>query len=279
MTRAEERLIIAGYQGARTPPEDCWYRMVRRSLEPGAEEVADPVCPDLTILRRGRTRVQGAQAIQADRQPNPERPGWLRVARPAEGKTARVRPSHAVDLSRARGSSEPAAEGLLVHKLLQHLPDVAASWRRAAGERFLAAQKGAPGEVERVALVSTAIAVLDHPACARLFAPSSLAEAEIAAMVALPDGGNVEVSGRMDRLVASPAEVLFCDFKTGAAPGSLEATPRAHLTQAALYQAALASVYSDRPVRAFLIWTEGPQIMELPPGMLNEALAAIAAAP
>ena len=98
-------------------------------------------------------------------------------------------------------------------------------------------------------------------------------------MVALPGGGNVEVSGRLDRLAVTSDEVLFCDFKTGAAPGSLEATPRAHLTQAALYQAALASVYSRTPVRAFLIWTEGPQVVELPPAMLNEALAAVAAAP
>jgi ATP-dependent helicase/nuclease subunit A len=59
----------------------------------------------------------------------------------------------------------------------------------------------------------------------------------------------------------------------------LEATPAAYVTQAALYQAGLAALYPERRVRAFLIWTEGPQVTELPPAMLNAALRALAAPP
>ncbi|MEA2758306.1 MAG: ATP-dependent helicase/nuclease subunit [Methylobacteriaceae bacterium] len=282
MTRAEERLIIAGYQGARTPPEDCWYRMVRRSLEPGAEVMADPVSPEMTILRRGRPRANvGAATAVREGAANNDIPAWLRAAiLPEPGGTGRIRPSHARDPSLRETHSEAALEkGRLLHALLQHLPEVHPQARAAAGERFLGAQALNMDSEGRSGLVNQACAVLDHPACAALFASGSLAEVEIGATVPLPADETIEVSGRVDRLLVNPDEVRFCDFKTGASPPSLEATPRTHVTQAALYRAALAALYPDRPIRAFLIWTEAPQIVELPPAMLNEALAALAAAP
>ncbi|MEA2838942.1 MAG: ATP-dependent helicase/nuclease subunit [Methylobacteriaceae bacterium] len=281
MTRAEERLIIAGYQGIRQPPDDCWYKMVRRSLEPGAEEVPDPVSPETTILRRGRTRTNtGAATAVREGAASNDIPAWLRaVILPEPGGAGRIRPSHALDPSLRQAHSEAALEkGRLLHALLQHLPEVHPQARAAAGERFLGAQALNMEPEGRGALVGQACAVLDHPACAALFASGSLAEVEIAATVPLP-AESIEVSGRIDRLLINPDEVRFCDFKTGASPSALEATPRTHVTQAALYRAALAALYPDRPVRAFLIWTEGPQVVELPPAMLNEALLAGAPAP
>jgi ATP-dependent helicase/nuclease subunit A len=106
-----------------------------------------------------------------------------------------------------------------------------------------------------------------------LFGPGSLAEVEIAATVTLPDACEAEVAGRIDRLVAKSDEVLFCDFKTGAPPSSLAATPAAYVAQSALYRAALASLYPDRGIRGFLVWTDGPAVVELPSTLLDEALA------
>jgi ATP-dependent helicase/nuclease subunit A len=121
--------------------------------------------------------------------------------------------------------------------------------------------------------------VLDAPACARLFAPGSLAEVEIAGTLTLGAKRSVEVSGRIDRLAVNIGEVLCCDFKTGTPPASLQAIAPAYLAQAALYQAALASLYPDRRVRSFLIWTEGPRVLELPPALLAKALASVSPEP
>jgi ATP-dependent helicase/nuclease subunit A len=156
---------------------------------------------------------------------------------------------------------------------------VAPERRAATGERFLAAQAPDLGLHERTAVVAKATAVLNESGAAPLFAEGSLAEVEIAATVTLPGGRTAEVSGRIDRLVVAADEVGFCDFKTGRPPASLEAVAPAHLSQAALYAAALSSLYPHRPVRAFLIWTDGPQVLELSPVMLKEALAALSAPP
>ena len=283
MTRAEERLIIAGYQGVREPPEDCWYQMVRRSLAPGAEEVPDPVVAGAKILRRGKLRQTSTpDAAVASVAGCRELPAWLRSPRPnREESPPALQPSHALS-SRGRvasGSVQVLAEGLLLHALLQHLPGVSPQRRAATAERFLRAQAPSLSADERSSLLGEACSLLDHAACAPFFADGSLAEVEIAATVPLPQGGSIEVSGRIDRLVPGPGEILFCDFKTGAPPASLEALPRAYVTQAALYRAALACLYPGRPVRAFLIWTEGPQVLELPAQKLNGASAALPAPP
>ncbi|MBV9395021.1 MAG: double-strand break repair helicase AddA [Methylobacteriaceae bacterium] len=280
MTRAEERLIIAGYQGVREAPDECWYKMVRRSLGPGAEEVADPAFPALKVLRRGRPRAHlGGGAVE--REPIPGAlPAWLRsAARPGPRRPARIRPSHAFADRREGDGTTALDRGKLLHTLLQHLPPLPRQARSAAGERFLAAQAESLSADKRGALVKEACALLDDPACAPFFVDSSLSEVEIAATVPLPQGAAIEVSGRIDRLVLGLGEILFCDFKTGAPPASAEAPAPADVAQAALYAAALALLYPDRPVRTFLIWTQGPQVRELSPAMLNEGLAALAAPP
>ncbi len=278
MTRAEERLIIAGYQGMRDAPEDCWYKMVRRSLQEGAEEGRDPVFPELTVWRRG----ESLQAIGGERPATAvgavELPPWMRAPARSERAPAALRPSRADEAS-GRSIGAALERGRLLHSLLQHLPSVDPEARLNAGERFLTAQAPQLPLDQRAAMLQSALAVLDHSECAALFAPGSLAEVEITATVALPGGGTAEVSGRIDRLVEHAAEVLFCDFKTGEAPRSPEVTPAAYVAQAALYAAALAAIYPGRRVRAFLLWIEGPRVVELPPGMLNEALGRLGAAP
>ena len=44
MTRAEDRLYVCGWQGRDTPPEDCWYALVRQGMESltGVETLAVP---------------------------------------------------------------------------------------------------------------------------------------------------------------------------------------------------------------------------------------------
>ncbi|MBV8850267.1 MAG: PD-(D/E)XK nuclease family protein, partial [Methylobacteriaceae bacterium] len=280
MTRAEERLIIAGYQGVREAPDECWYRIVRRSLEPGAEVVPDPVDSMLTILRRGQSRdVATADSTAATAMARVELPDWIRMPARAEPRIAAVQPSRASDLRGGAGSAAALDRGRLLHSLLQHLPGLSSDGRSAAGERYLAARAPNLSADERAALLQSALAVLDDAACAPLFAPGSLAEVEIAATVALPPGASADVAGRIDRLAANSAEVLFCDFKTGAAPASLKATPVAYIAQAALYGAVLAAIYPGRRVRSFLIWVDGPRIFELPPDMLDEALRGLPATP
>ena len=51
-----------------------------------------------------------------------------------------------------------------------------------------------------------------------------------------------------------------------------EEVPPAYVRQLALYRALLQKLYPDRPVRAALIWSEVPDLMELSEAVMDQAL-------
>jgi ATP-dependent helicase/nuclease subunit A len=68
--------------------------------------------------------------------------------------------------------------------------------------------------------------------------------------------------------------VLIADYKTNRpAPRRPEEVPRPYLTQLALYRAVLGQLYPDKAIRAVLVWTDVPDLMEISAAALEEALA------
>src|SRR5438105_4373446 len=84
------------------------------------------------------------------------------------------------------------------------------------------------------------------------------------------------VSGQIDRLVVTPGEVLIVDYKTNhAPPRTVVEAPRTYVRQLALYRAVLRKLYPRLPVRAALLWTETPELMEIYAPALDAQLAAL----
>jgi ATP-dependent helicase/nuclease subunit A len=54
--------------------------------------------------------------------------------------------------------------------------------------------------------------------------------------------------------------------------------PQSYVRQLALYRAVLAKLYPERPLRAALIFTEVPDLMELSGELLDTALARVTSA-
>ena len=99
---------------------------------------------------------------------------------------------------------------------------------------------------------------------APVFAPGSRAEVSIVGRLERPGQPAALVSGQIDRLVVTPEEVLIVDFKTNHAPPKTAAeVPRGYIRQLALYRAVLRKLYPERAVRAALLWTETPEMMEI----------------
>ena len=87
------------------------------------------------------------------------------------------------------------------------------------------------------------------------------------------------VSGQIDRLVVRPDAVLIVDYKTNhAPPRSAADAPQPYVRQLALYRAVLAKLYPGRAVRAALLWTELPEIMELSASALDAGLTSVISA-
>ncbi|HEY3718531.1 MAG TPA: PD-(D/E)XK nuclease family protein, partial [Roseiarcus sp.] len=90
---------------------------------------------------------------------------------------------------------------------------------------------------------------------------------------ARPGRPDLVFAGRVDRLAVTADAVYLVDFKTGDDPAS---APRAdYIEQLALYGAALAPLYPDRIIKAYLVWIEAGRLTRLSPAALDRALAGL----
>ncbi|HWN48566.1 MAG TPA: double-strand break repair helicase AddA [Xanthobacteraceae bacterium] len=216
-----------------------------------------------------------------------EVPAWLTMPAPPDiGRPVAMSPSTAYDESAAPRVASPRrpeaaqaqamARGTLIHRLMQSLPDVEPARREATAQNFLARAGAEFSADDRNRFVSQALAIFADPRFAPLFAPGSRAEVPIVGRLARTGGPEIFVSGQIDRLAITAHAVLIADYKTNRdPPKSVDAAPQAYVQQLALYRAVLGKIYPDRPIRAALVWTEMPDLMEISAAMLDEAAARI----
>ena len=281
LTRAEERLVIAGALGPRmrgVPPADSWYAKAEAALTGlGAEEVADPLWGAARHYVGEGVAGGRVRPPRERRQPAPvAEPAWLRRPAPEERRPPRPLAPSAIgqddvaDPPPSPAMLDAARRGRLLHALFERLPGVAPDRREAAAERWLASAAGIGDAAVRAALIADACAIIGDPAYTELFAPDALAEAPIAAVV----GGEV-IAGTVDRLLVTDTTVTVVDFKTGRrVPQGLAQVPAHHLTQMGAYAAALSVIFPGRNVRAALLYTAGPVLLTIPDETLKRTYPA-----
>jgi ATP-dependent helicase/nuclease subunit A len=204
-------------------------------------------------------------------------PAWLtRNATPEIAATRTITPS-SVEEDAARpaasgGASAALLRGSLVHRLMQSLPDIPAERRAKAAEDYLARAGDKLAADERAAMIEQVMLVLEHPHFHELYTPGGRAEVPIVGRLEI-GGHTVRVSGQIDRLAVTPQAVLIADYKTNRPPPRrIDDVPRAYVRQLAFYRAVLARLYPGRLVRAALVWTEVPDLMELSAEEMDRAL-------
>ena len=154
--------------------------------------------------------------------------------------------------------------GLLVHRLLQSLPELPAAERDSAARRFLALPTHGLAGAEQDEIRRETIAVLCDPDFAALFGPNSQAEVPLVGLI----GGHA-VSAQIDRLLVEDGRVLIVDYKTLRPPPAVEQeVAPVYLRQLAIYRAALSRIYPRHEIRCALLWTEGPRLMPISPETL-----------
>ena len=292
MTRAADRLVIGGCMpGNRNAIRPLsWYDLIDKGLRNSGLKVEEFENAGGKAKRYSRPEdaavaatVVAAPAIAAPT----ALPSWLRTSAPPEAPADNLlRPSdpgedegHRVRTAESIHERARALQrGTLVHRLLQSLPEVEAARRVEAATRYLARNAADWTEADRAALAGSVLDLIADARFAGVFAPGSRAEVSIVGRLARQGQPPALVSGQIDRLVVTPAEVLIVDFKTNHAPPRQAAeAPAAYVRQLALYRAVLGRLYPDRTVRAALLWTETPELMEISAPALDAALASFGA--
>ncbi|KRE09329.1 hypothetical protein ASE63_21730 [Bosea sp. Root381] len=288
MTRAEDRLIVCGAQAKGEAPEGSWYAMIEAGLAASTTGLNEIGEGEQAIRRFMASVPQVQEAAEARPAPATERvPGWLYSLPPREEEPAPpLKPSSA--LSAADQPERPvdgpflaaaASAGRFAHLLLQMLPEIARDQREPVAQALGQARAGAVPPERRKTIITDALALLDEPALAGLFAPGSLAEVPISGAVRLSGGRSRPVSGQIDRLAVSADEVVIADFKTAARPPrDASAIPETTLAQLAVYRALVGEIYPGRRVRALLVYTATLTRLEPDPARLDAVLAGLSGA-
>ena len=295
MTRARDRLYVAGFETNKGREAGCWYDLVHNALQPICQANPQPDGRPVLRLQSPQTaapKSAGSESIAAST-PVPY-PDWaMRHAPRAEARTVPLAPSRLAPLDTEEGSgvappSEAVASprglatgnrflrGTLTHALLQHLPALAPQNRKAAAERFLAVRAPELPAKIRGGIIAEVLAILEHPDFAPVFGPGSAAEVPLVAEIPMPDGPPVRIAGQIDRLHASSSGVMIVDYKTNRPPPQdLAMVPAAYLIQLAAYRLAIVRIYPAQSVRAALLWTDGARLMEVPAALLDDHAKAI----
>ena len=266
LTRAEEHLFIGGAlkprQMTKGLGERCWHLQVDRAL--AAMGIAE-VDGERTLVHH-EAEPRRARSMEPETVRTVREPEWLRKPAPEEARPPRplapsaILPADTVSDPPPSPEMRRAAErGARLHSLFERLPNVEPARRAVFADRWLREAAAMDDPDARRLLIGDALRVLDDPAFAEIFAPDALAEAPLAGVVE----GQV-IAGTVDRLLVSDARVLVVDFKTGRrVPATADAVAPHHKAQMAAYVAVLRGIFPDREVRAALLYTAGPNLIQL----------------
>lgn len=277
LTRAADRLYVCGWKprkSAKSAKSDIrnWHEMAQAAIESlgGTEKTEDG--REIWRYREETSEPAAPPPVAAEAAETAALPDWILRPAPPDPVPPRPlapsRPEYDEPSADSPLSGDGAARfrrGILLHELLQRLPELPEAERAGAAERYLAAAGGGLPAAAAAELARECCAVLAHPDFSALFGPGSRAEAPLAGLV-----GNRVISGTVDRLLVTDSRILLIDYKSNRPPPEdPAAVAPLYLRQMAAYRAVLRQAFPGRPVACALLWTAVPRLMPLCDSLLD----------
>jgi len=263
LTRAEDRLCLCGYYQKNKPKDDCWYELCSKALQPLCEQNGENLVYEVKQKYEPSSKKNIEKKLN-----NIEYPNWLFEKAEQESPLAKpYTPSKPDEIDDDDALFSPLTtentnryrRGIVIHKLLQFLPDVVSTDKASVIKEFL--QKNAPefSEKQKERIVDEVLKLVNNPSFAPLFGNNSQAEVAIF--------GEVEgkiISAQIDRLVVLDNEVWIVDFKTNRpAAETKEDVQGVYIKQLSAYKSLLERIYPQKQVKTFILWTDTTHIMQI----------------
>ncbi|TVQ81718.1 MAG: double-strand break repair helicase AddA [Micavibrio sp.] len=309
MTRAEDRLMVYGYQNSKNRKEDCWYELVKKGLEENLgkdvvyEEAENGDIIRFTAPQTARPKDDGVRPPKKRRKSGV--PQWARAQAPAPvPPIKKFTPSMAfrqvkqvandnklkdAGLEKKPKTAPSPLDGLeetrdqtignIVHQLLEVLPQIPKDQQMEAAKNYIEKpawnlpkneQKRIYGQIDRI---------INDPEFGIMFGPNSRPEVSISGKIT-QNGEEKLLSGTIDRLVVGEKTVWIVDYKNSKyIPKTADKISPQYVLQLAAYREAVKDIYPDKEVKCALLWTRKALLQPVPDTMLDQACAKAGIAP
>lgn len=266
LTRAEDELVITGWETSRETSDQCWYHSVEPSLRQLGTQQENGIycyeCPQQRLISKGVD--QGPKATMTTY------PEWLFQNPPSEiGEAEPLSPSIFVANKTLKPSDtsafisllnqgevlDPYKSGNYVHTLLEVLPTLP----KDQWDSYAARQAHHLGLSIFQDLFQNVTNLLENPDFADVFGPNSYGEVPVSGNV-----GGQKFNGQIDRLIITDETLTIIDFKSNqAVPQTKEEIPESYSAQLGIYKDLLQQVYPHHTIECILIWVRTQQKMIL----------------
>ncbi len=260
LTRAEDRLYIAGYTKQKNLDENSWYSLMKNNLISNID-VADK---NKIVYEIPQTNeVKEKEIKQVEYKENKDYSFLLNPAPIDLPLSKPLTPSHA-DEDDEEIASSPLDDngkfyrrGSIIHKLLQYICDVDIKNRKEASLRFLERHLPDFTKTEINKIVDEVLMLCNE--YSYIFSNNSMAEVPIVGEV----DGKI-ISAKIDRLVITENTVTIVDFKTNRPSAkTINDVPKLYIKQMMLYRSLLQKLYPDKIIETYLLWTNTCNMMKI----------------
>ena len=238
MTRAEDHLIVCGYQGGKNLPENCWYQLVRSAMT------------EIATKKEDATLVYGqadeTHTVTKDRESELSN---IELFTPGvQNKIPNYQESYSSKIIASPISAkDPLGYGLVFHKILEDSLNVKDLGIMSAHPLIktldIKSQNRIQSSIEKIV-------------ANREF--SQLVQKDIKTEITLGTHTKSGIRiGRIDLMVIDVNEITIIDYKSDISPPSgNEAIPENYSQQLLTYREMTREIYPNRLIRTIILWLQ-----------------------
>ncbi|MBE6451192.1 MAG: double-strand break repair helicase AddA [Alphaproteobacteria bacterium] len=263
LTRAEDRLYIAGYKNDDKVDENSWYGLCEQALKNIGIKNDDKSlvysCKQEIDIEATSTANRKTESINTQ--------NWIYEKAKKESPLAKpYSPSKPDDddqiyvSSPLKDNSHYYARGVLIHSLLQYLPvDCSLEDKIKAIDVYLEKNSDKLNKSSLLQIRKEIITLLTKPEFEEIFSKFSRAEVPIAGEI-----DDKIISAQIDRLVITDNKVIIVDFKTNRpAADNISSVPQVYLKQLDIYKQLMEKIYPQKIVETYILWTNTANLMKI----------------
>jgi len=262
LTRAEDRLYIAGFTKDNDANEKSWYKLLENNIKSNIplDENDHRIVYNIDQENEVKASLDNASDLTINLDdyadilsPAPQESPLAKPYAPSHDDTDEIE----IVTSPLKDNGNFYKRGTVMHKLLQYISNIEENNRLSAAKIFLRRELPEFSNAAISSIINEVITLCQsYP---QIFAANSMAE--------VPIIGEVEgkiISAKIDRLVIEPDRVIIVDYKTNRpAAQTLDEVPELYLKQLSAYKLLLAKMYPDKNIESYILWTNTCKMMKI----------------